>query len=365
MTLQIPFMPMESTEMDWGDREFSPRNCDWETYKALETHPIQRHEDLRIEDKTFKDKMSTPSPNHKVIWSARIATEFEHPTDASKTFKVGEEILADGHGRRAWWSLLANELTRPKNFLLLTVDVNSWEELIAAYSWFDSKYDVEKAKDRMYGAYRSVLRPKGISVTSEELLSPMPHEYAANLVWPDKFKRGAVSDHYSAVVLADQLKDAIIWLEGVLTNDNRGRKIALPNVILSPLLASYYKYCKDADKLAKVEEFIYKVTNDRTNHDPEDGKFNAVTLFLDGWKARKNDNPPDWLGGCILKANYQSEITEGFVLLHVDKYVKGECNKRQTHSDYCKDKRSYRDNWQESMREDEETAQSLEKVFNM
>ena len=143
-------------------------------------------------------------------------------------------------------------------------------------------------------------------------------------IWsgPDKFKRGAVSDHYSAVVLADQLKDAIIWLEGVFTNDNRGRKIALPNVILSPLLASYYKYCKDADKLAKVEEFIYKVTNDRTNHDPEDGKFNAVTLFLDGWKARKNDNPPDWLGGCILKANYQSEITEGFVLLHVDKYVK-------------------------------------------
>ena len=78
MTLQIPFMPMESTEMDWGDREFSPRNCDWETYKALETHPIQRHEDLRIEDKTFKDKMSTPSPNHKVIWSSQTTFLCNH-----------------------------------------------------------------------------------------------------------------------------------------------------------------------------------------------------------------------------------------------------------------------------------------------
>jgi hypothetical protein len=365
MTIQIPFMPMNEV-LDWGNREFTSRSIGWETYKVLETHPIQRHEELRIEDKTFKEKMSTPSPNHQVIWSARIATQFDHPTDANKVYKVGDEVLGDGHGRRAWWSQFCNELTRPKSFLLLTVDVNSWEELIAVYTWFDSKYDVEKAKDRMYGAYRSVLRPKGISIISEELLSPMPHEYAANLIWPDKFKRGAVSDHYSAVVLADQLKDSITWLESVLTNANRGRKVALPNVLISPLLASYYKYRGDADQLAKVEEFIYKITNDRANHDPEDGKFNAVTLFLDGWKARKFDNPPDCLGSCILKANYQSEITEGFVLLHVDKYVKGECNKRQTHSDYCKEKRSYRDNWQESMKEtDHETAQSLEKVFNM
>ena len=148
-----------------------------------------------------------------------------------------------------------------------------------------------------------------------------------------------------------------------------GKKQKLNNVIITALLASYYRYAHEPSKLALVKEWVIKVSGDKTNHDPDDGKYNAVTLFLDGWKTINDDRQVYCLGSGILQTNFRSEVSEGFVLLHIDKYVAGETNKRQTHPDYMKvEKKSYRNKWQEDMGDillTKKRSEALESAFNI
>ena len=355
-------------KFDWGDREFSPRTIDWDTYVGFSDNPVQRDTEAKVEEEKFKQKMKTYHPTHRIVYSGIIAKEFIHPTDANKTYKVGEEVLGDGHSRRLWYT--QTPTNKPKDFLCLSIPINNWEELVMLYRLFDSPFDVEDSEDRIFGAARAVLRPLGVSLKDKRLLKSSPYEYAANLVYPDEFKRGETSTNHTAVTLLKYFKDAIIWLQDkVFVDPNMSKKQKLNNVVITALLASYYKYAHAPLKLALVKEWAIKVSGDKTNHDPDDGKFNAVTLFLDGWKTIQDDRPDHWLGSGILQTNFRSEVSEGFVLLHIDKYVAGECNKRQTHPDYMKvEKKSYRDKWQADMKEiiiSKQQQETLDACFNL
>lgn len=361
-------LDVTDTDFNWGDREFSPRTVDWNTYLGFSDNPVQRDTDAKIEEDSFKKKMRTYHPTHRVIYTGVIAQEFIHPTDANKTYKVGEEVLGDGHSRRLWYE--NNPHSKPKDFLCLSIPINNWEELVMLYRLFDSPFDVEDSEDRIFGAARAVLRPLGVSLKDKRLLKSSPYEYAANLVYPDEFKRGETSTNHTAVTLIKYFKDAIIWLQDeVFADSSMGKKQKLNNVIITALLASYYRYAHEPSKLALVKEWVIKVSGDKTNHDPDDGKYNAVTLFLDGWKTINDDRQVYCLGSGILQTNFRSEVSEGFVLLHIDKYVAGETNKRQTHPDYMKvEKKSYRNKWQEDMGDillTKKRSEALESAFNI
>ena len=299
------------------------------------THPTQRDHIKRANSPTFKRKMKNRTPKHLEVDGVICGCDFIDEV-TGKQYRKGDKIKTDGHGRGYYFDNLVKEEKKAKSLFVSHLIVNSYEELIEAYTWFDSATDVEKANDRVDGAVRSVLHPQGKYITDDRLRKVTPIEYAAAGCFPEEFKRGETSTHSTIVTQVKHLQDALVWLhDDVLPHI--GKKIRYDATLSTTYIMSYQKWVlKDVGKLDLLKKLIIQVSKGAMNN--VEMPMDCASMLVEKW----TDEESVQRGRGVLNMKPQSKEMQGFLLLMVDKFLSG-----AKHEKVPQNWRDYYKTWQE------------------
>lgn len=337
---------------DWKDRVITREEITlYEWLESWLTHPTQRDHVKRSKTTSFKKKMKVRIPEHLEMKGVKCGCNFENPVTGQK-YKKSDQIKTDGHTRAQHYSELPEE-QRPAKLYVSWLYVYSYEELVDVYTWYDSATSAEKANDRVDGAVRCVLHPKGKYLTDDRLRKVTPIEYASALCYPAEFKRGEVSTHQTIVTQINYFQNALLWLQSVISDVNFGKSVALTAPLICSYLASYQKYKNDPNSLEKLKNFIVDVSNNASNFRQK--PMDCVSMFLREW----NDENSPRRGRGVLNMKPQSEQMQGFILLMIDKWIQGESYQK------CPDTwKTYYSKWQTDYT-NSAVITILEEAFNL
>ena len=299
--------------------EFTRSKMSWLEYMKILDHPGQRDTEKRVEEKKYHKKMQVRNPDHIEIPVCECACDIPHPTIADVVFKKGEEILADAHTRRLWWQRYATP-TNPKPEILnkKTIMVSSYEEMLQVFNWFNSPDDVKKANDRIYGAARAMLLPRGLSLLASQLLMVQPWEYAVAGINPIVWTRGAQSTLSEACKIVEEVYPAAMWFQDEV-HSNLGTNVNISSPIMACVLMSWFKHQDDEKSLKRLRDWIVNVSKDAINK--SQSPYECDTIFLEHWHTRGKRDKSQYIGSGILNRGEESIRMQGFILLMIDKYV--------------------------------------------
>lgn len=338
---------------NWTDRKITREDITF--YQWLEawlTHPTQRDHVKRAKSPSFKRKMKITVPEHLEVKGVKCGGDFENPITGQQ-YKTGDQIKTDGHTRGEYYANLP-EKEHPSELHVSWFYVYSYDELIEAYSWYDSASSVEKANDRVDGAVRAVLQPQKKYLTDDKLRKVTPIEYAAALCYPSEFRRGETSTHRSIVTQVNYFQDALLWLQEVVQSLNFGKSIPFTAPLASCYIASYLKYEDEPEKLEKLQEFIIQVSNNGANYRQK--PMDCVSLFLREW----TDDNSERRGRGVLNMKPASEKMQGFILLMIDRWIEGVTYQK------CPDNwRTYYKTWQNEFLNKNDYNNALQQAFNI
>ena len=299
--------------------EYKRSKMTWLEYMKILTHPVQRDTEKRANEPKFHKKMEVRIPDHIEIPVIKCGCDIPHPTIANEVFAEGTEILGDAHTRREWWNKYAT-LTNPKPEFLnkKTVVVYSWEEMLAVYCWYNSVDDVKKANDRIYGAARAILLPRGLSLSANQLLMVQPWEYAAAGILPEIYTRGAQSTPALACKIVEDVYPAAMWFQDKVV-PKLGSVVNISSPIVACVLMSWFKHQHNPEALERLCNWTVVVSNDAINK--SQSPFDCATIFLEHWKTKGKKDRSQYIGSGILNRGEESIRMQGFILLMIDKYV--------------------------------------------
>jgi hypothetical protein len=282
-------------------------------------HPGQRHTEKRVEEKKYHKKMQVRTPDHIEIPVCECACDIPHPTIANLVFKKGTEVLADAHTRRLWWQKYPTP-TNPKPEVLnkKTIMVSSYEEMLKVFNWFNSPDDVKKANDRIFGAARAMLLPRGLSLFAPQLLMVQPWEYAAAGINPTVWTRGAQSTLSEACKIVEEVYPAAMWFQDEVL-DNLGTNVNISSPILACVLMSWFKHRDNEKSLERLRDWTVNVSKDAINK--SQSPYECDTIFLEHWHTKGKRDKSQYIGSGILNRGEESTRMQGFILLMIDKYV--------------------------------------------
>ena len=299
--------------------EYKRSKMSWLEYMAILTHPVQRDTEKRAKEPKFNKKMKVRTPDHLDIAVIECGCDISHPTIADKVFKKGTEILADAHTRREWWDKYPTP-TNPKPEVLdkKTIVVYSWEEMLEVYCWYNSVDDVKKANDRIFGAARAILLPRGLSLFAPQLLMVQPWEYAAAGINPTVWTRGAQSTLSEACKIVEEVYPAAMWFQDEVL-DNLGTNVNISSPILACVLMSWFKHRDNEKSLERLRDWTVNVSKDAINK--SQSPYECDTMFLEHWHTKGKRDKSQYIGSGILNRGEESTRMQGFILLMIDKYV--------------------------------------------
>lgn len=291
----------------------------WLEYMKILDHPGQRHTEKRVEEKKYHKKMQVRTPDHIEIPVCECACDIPHPTIANLVFKKGTEVLADAHTRRLWWQKYPTP-TNPKPEVLnkKTIMVSSYEEMLKVFNWFNSPDDVKKANDRIFGAARAMLLPRGLSLFAPQLLMVQPWEYAAAGINPTVWTRGAQSTLSEACKIVEEVYPAAMWFQDEVL-DNLGTNVNISSPILACVLMSWFKHRDNEKSLERLRDWTVNVSKDAINK--SQSPYECDTIFLEHWHTKGKRDKSQYIGSGILNRGEESTRMQGFILLMIDKYV--------------------------------------------
>ena len=263
--------------------------------------------------------MQVRNPDHIEIPVCKCICDIPHPTIADFVFKEGTEVLGDAHTRRLWWQKYATS-TNPKPEVLnkKTINVSSYSEMLDVFNWFNSPDDVKKANDRIYGAARAMLLPRGLSLYAPQLLMVQPWEYAAAGINPTVWTRGAQSTLSEACKIVEDVYLAAMWFQEEVFS-NLGTNINISSPIMACVLMSWFKYRGDEKSLERLRDWTVNVSNDAINK--SESPYECDTIFLEHWCTKGKRDKSQYIGSGILNRGEESTRMQGFILLMIDKYV--------------------------------------------
>ena len=282
-------------------------------------HPGQRNTEKRLKEKKYHKKMQVRNPDHIEIPVCKCICDIPHPTIADFVFKEGTEVLGDAHTRRLWWQKYATS-TNPKPEVLnkKTINVSYYSEMLDVFNWFNSPDDVKKANDRIYGAARAMLLPRGLSLYAPQLLMVQPWEYAAAGINPTVWTRGAQSTLSEACKIVEDVYLAAMWFQEEVFS-NLGTNINISSPIMACVLMSWFKYRGDEKSLERLRDWTVNVSNDAINK--SESPYECDTIFLEHWCTKGKRDKSQYIGSGILNRGEESTRMQGFILLMIDKYV--------------------------------------------
>ena len=277
------------------------------------THPTQRDHVKRANSSSFKKKMKNRTPKHTEVDGVICGCDFIDEV-TGKQYHKGDKVKTDGHGRGYYFEHFVSEEDRPKSLFVSHLVVNSYEELLEAYTWFDSATDVEKANDRVDGAVRAVLHPQGKYITDDRLRKVTPIEYAAAGCFPEEFKRCETSTHSTIVTQVKHLQDALVWLHDQVL-PQLGKKVKFEAPLSASYIMSYMKYQDDPTKLDRLKKLIIQVSKGAMNN--VEMPMDCASMLVEKWI----DEDSVQRGRGVLNGKPQSKEMQGFLLLMIDKFV--------------------------------------------
>lgn len=283
------------------------------------TCPIQRDHKARAKRKSNQQKFSRLTPDHLEVRGAILGCDCVDPYTGIQ-YKKGTKFKTDAHTRDLIWQNGFCLDGQPEKVHVSYQVVNSIDAVRQMYSWFDSPLDVEKASDRLDGAYRNAFTHKGKYVTHERLRKVYPIEYAACGCYPDRYVRARTSDNTSIIGMVQDLEFAIFWLQDVYNDaqyaTRKNNKLQWQVAFTDSFLMSAMKYANNEEALIKLKDFIIRVSNCASNNDVEIP--DACTRFIEEWSDAKKSN---YVQGGVLNGSVASVQMEGFNLLMIDSYV--------------------------------------------
>ncbi len=302
----------------WNGRKITREEITlYEWLKMWMTHPTQRDHVKRANAPSFKKKMQNRTPKHTEVDGVICGCDFIDEV-TGKQYKEGDKIKTDGHGRGYYFTTesLCKKEDRPESLFVSWIIVNSYEELLEAYTWFDSATDVEKANDRVDGAVRAVLHPQGKYITDDRLRKVTPIEYAAAGCFPEEFNRCETSTHGTIVTQVKYLQDALVWLHDQVL-PHLGKKVKFEAPLSASYIMSYMKYQDDFDKLELLKKLIIQVSKGAMNN--VEIPMDCASMLVEKW----TDEDSTQRGRGVLNGKPQSKEMQGFLLLMIDKFVNG------------------------------------------
>ena len=293
--------------------------------------PTQRDHDERAQKPKHQKKFKKLQPDHLEV-NGVILDRDCICSETGKEYKKGTKFKTNGHTRDAYWWAEYSGDTIPSKLRVKWKYVSSIGEVIKEYKMFDSPDDVELASDRLDGAYRDIFKHRGINITDGKLRKVEPIKFAAQQLYPIKYKEMSKTDVTNIRLWVSDLEDNILWLKNIFANQNFARKNHSYSKHINPFtlayLVSYERYKSDPQKLEILEKFIYKVSNGSlTIIQDEFGEFAPdpdcpLNRFIEDWGMVKSNT----LQTVFLALNDSdaSNDSRSFCLLCIDKYVNGE-----------------------------------------
>lgn len=302
-------------QTNWNGRKITRQEITLhEWVNAWMTHPTQRDHVKRANSPSFRRKMKYRTPKHTEVDGVVCGCDFIDEV-TGKQYREGDQIKTDGHGRGYYFTNLLSEGEQPpESMFVSSFVVNSYDELVEAYSWFDSASDVEKANDRVDGAVRAVLHPQGKYITDDRLRKVTPIEYAAAGCFPEEFRRCETSTHGTIVTMVKHLQDALVWLHDEVL-PHTGKKIKFEAPLSASYIMSYMKYQDSPEKLNRLKNLIIQVSKGAMNN--VEIPMDCASMLVEKWIDE--DSPQRGRG--VLNGKPQSREMQGFLLLMIDKFV--------------------------------------------
>ena len=190
--------------------------------------------------------------------------------------------------------------------------------MLKVFNWFNSPDDVKKANDRIFGAARAMLLPRGLSLFAPQLLMVQPWEYAAAGINPTVWTRGAQSTLSEACKIVEEVYPAAMWFQDEVL-DNLGTNVNISSPILACVLMSWFKHRDNEKSLERLRDWTVNVSKDAINK--SQSPYECDTIFLEHWHTKGKRDKSQYIGSGILNRGEESIRMQGFILLMIDKYV--------------------------------------------
>ena len=320
-------------------REQTREKISFNTWRQWLCHPTQRDYKRRANEPKFNIRMQDYHPDHHEFKGVKCGCDIVNPV-TGEVYTKGTEIKSDGHTTTEYYDSVRPDL-KPENVYVTWHEVFTWDELVKAYEVFDNSDAAEKANDRLDGAARAVMHPKGLHITNPLVRSVTAVEYAASTCYKDKYIRGAGQTVRECTLRLDDVYEGLVWVMDVISDPEFAEENKLGAPMLACYISSYLKYkmlC-DEEAIEKLREFILYVSQDARETRGKK-ELDCATFFMREYFKEK-EKITNFSKG--LNMSDASKRCQGFILRMIDGYVKGETRQKMCSSS---DLLAYFNTWQ-------------------
>lgn len=290
--------------------------------------PIQRDHAERAKKQKHKNKFSKLESSHLEVKGAILTKDCVCP-ETKKEYKKGTKFKTDGHTRdEYWWADFSTLEAVPQKVRVTYKECDNMADIYKEYLHNDSPDDVELASDRVDGAYRDVFAHRGIEIRNGKLRKVEPIQYAASICFPLKYGGKMKTTTTNIRLWVSDLESAILWLRDVYGDSSFAKEkcdLKHMNPFTLAYLLSYMKYRKDKKALARLKDFIFRVSNEEyVPTITSDGKCkieynNPVNRFMKEWKIVGTGTSQYVFAA--MNDTEQAVNARSFSLMMIDRYV--------------------------------------------
>ena len=320
-------------------KEQTREEISFNTWRQWLCHPTQRDYKRRANESKFNVRMQEYHPDHHEFKGVKCGCDVTNPV-TGEVYKKGTEIKSDGHTTTEYYDSVRPDL-KPDKVYITWHEVFNWDELVKAYEVFDNSDAAEKANDRLDGAARAVMHPKGLHITNPSVRSVTAVEYAASTCYKDKYTRGTGQSVRECTLRLDDVYEGLVWVQDVVSDKEFSEENKLGAPMLACYISSFLKYKKldDEEAIQKLREFILYVSQDARETRGKK-ELDCATFFMREYFKEKEKITTFSRG---LNMSDASKRCQGFILRMIDGYVKGETRQKMCSS---ADLLSYFNTWQ-------------------
>ena len=293
--------------------------------------PIQRDHAERAKKQKHKNKFSKLESSHLEVKGA-ILTKDCVCEETKKEYKKGTKFKTDGHTRdEYWWADYSTLEGVPQKVKVSYKECDSMAEVYTEYLHNDSPDDVELASDRVDGAYRDVFAHRGIEIRNGKLRKVEPIQYAASICFSLKYGGKMKTTTTNIRLWVSDLESAILWLRDVYGDPEFSKEkcdLKHMNPFTLVYLLSYMKYRKDEEALARLKDFIFRVSNEEyvptitSNGGCKIEYSNPANRFMKEWKIVGTGTSQYVFAA--MNDTEQAINARSFSLMMIDRYVQDE-----------------------------------------
>lgn len=302
-----------------------------EWHNDWQTCPIQRDHRERAKKSKHKNKFSKLESSHLEVKGA-ILTKDCICKETKKEYKAGTKFKTDGHTRdEYWWADFSTLDGLPAKVRVTYREYDNMADIYREYLHNDSPDDVELASDRVDGAYRDVFAHRGIEIRNSKLRKVEPIQYAAMICFSLKYGGKMKTTGTNIRLWVSDLESAILWLRDVYGDPSFAKEkcdLRHMNPFTLVYLLSYMKYRKDEEALARLKDFIFRVSNEEyVPTMTSDSKCvieysNPVNRFMKEWKIVATGTSQYVFAA--MNDTEQAVNARSFSLMMIDRYVQDE-----------------------------------------